>query len=190
VLGAAAAAVVAAGVGSYLALAQTGSSPPAGSGHRVAAHTASTPRWRPYTDPSGFSISLPPGWRVTSTAPDERDFTGTPQGFAVVVAWTDTPKSDALADWQQQAQAKAATDPGYQLISISRATYRSYNAADWQFTDLYKDTGSQYQYLDRGFIVRPGQLAYAIELYGPAGQWSAEYAKIWQGLMTSFRPAS
>jgi serine/threonine-protein kinase len=189
VLGAAAAALVAAGVGSYLALAQTGRALGAGSGHRAAAHAPSTPRWRPYTDPSGFSVNLPAGWGVASNAPGERDFTGSPQGFTVVVAWTDTPKSDTLADWQQQAQAKAATDPGYRLISISRVTYRRYNAADWQFTDLYQDTGSRYQYLDRGFIVRQGQLAYAIELYGPASQWPAEYARIWQGLVTSFRPA-
>jgi serine/threonine-protein kinase len=187
VIGAAAAAIVAAGAAGYLVLAHQGSSS-AASGHRGAGHAASAPRWQTYTDPSGFSIGLPPGWVRTSAAPEDLHFTGTPPGFAVVVAWTDTPQPDALADWQVQAKKEATTDPSYRQISVSPVAYRGYNAADWQFTDVYQ--GASTRVIDRTFIVRPGQLAYAIELSGPASQWPAVYAIIWQRLMTSFQPAS
>jgi eukaryotic-like serine/threonine-protein kinase len=187
VTGAAAAALLAAGAGAYLALAHAGSPPAAGSGHRAAGHGAAAPRWTSYSDPSGFSVRLPPGWARTSSKPDDVQFTGPQPGFAVVVAWTDAPKPDALADWQQQAAVKAATDSSYRQISVSRASYRGYNAADWQFTDIYQ--GTLTRVIDRTFIVRQGQLAYAVELSGPASQWPAVYASVWQGLMNSFQPA-
>jgi hypothetical protein len=167
---------------------------PVPSGHQAgqpspAASPATAPLagWATYHDPSGFSIATPPGWAVSSTSADEVKFTGADSGFTVVVAWTNQPRPDALADWRQQAAGKAATDPTYHQISITRVTYRGYNAADWQFAnDL---GGQQVRVLDRGFIVRPGQLAYAIELYGPAGQWQQVYDSTWGGLVTSFSPA-
>ena len=42
--------------------------------------------------------------------------------------------------------------------------------------------------LDRGFIVTPGRLGYAIELYGPDTGWSAVRASVWQGLLQTFMP--
>jgi len=44
-------------------------------------------------------------------------------------------------------------------------SYRGYNAADWEFTNMYQ--GQLTHVLDQGFIVTPGRLACAIELYGP-----------------------
>jgi eukaryotic-like serine/threonine-protein kinase len=104
------------------------------------------------------------------------------------VAWTSQPQPDALADWRQQAASKAASDPTYHQISIRRVSYRGYNAADWAFTNVFQ--GTLVHVLDRGFIVQPGQLAYAIELYGPAANWSPVYRGTWPGLLASFQPAS
>ncbi len=188
---AAAAVAAAAAVVAFLVLAHPGRAPgahAAGTGHTATGQEASAARWHTYDDPSGFAIGLPPGWAVASTTPGDVQFTGTPAGFVVVVAWSTHPQADALADWQQQAAQQAAADPTYQQISISRVSYRGYNAADWQFTDVYQ--GIHVRVIDRTFIVRPGQLSYAIELYGPASRWPAVYASIWQPLVTSFRPAS
>jgi hypothetical protein len=147
------------------------------------------PSWVSYQDPSGFSIKLPAGWAVSSRSPGEVDFTGQPPGFVVLVAWTRHPKPDALTDWRQQSAAKAQSDPTYKEIGIHRAAYRGYNAADWEFINVYQ--GERTHVIDRGFIVQPGHLAYAIELYGPAGaQWSRVYASTWNGLVTSFEPAT
>jgi hypothetical protein len=161
--------------------------PAAGTG-RPAGRTVSALRWHIYDDPGWFSISLPPGWAVASTTPVKVTFTGAPGGFALVVAWSTDPKADALTDWQQQSAEMAATVPSYHQISIAGVSYHNYNAADWQFTDIYQ--GVRIRAIDRTFIVRPGKLAYAIELSGPARQWPAVYASRWQRLVTSFHPGS
>jgi len=190
-IAAVAAAAVAAAVVAFLTLAQPRRAPgvhAAGTGHSTARRAVSAPRWHTYHDPSGFAIGLPPGLAVASTRPGEVQFTGTPSGFVVVVAWSTHPQADALTDWRQQAAAKATADSSYQQISIRRVSYRGYNAADWQFIDIYQ--GVRIRAIDRTFIVRPGQLSYAIELYGPASQWPAVRASIWRPLVTSFQPAS
>ena len=186
-----AAVAAAAAVVAFLTLAHPGRTPGApagGTGHTAAGRVVSASRWYTYDDPSGFAIGLPTGWAVAATTPDEVQFTGTPSGFVLVVAWSTHPQADALADWQQQAAAEAAAVPSYQQISIRRVSYRGYNAADWQFTDIYQ--GVDVRVIDRTFIVQPGQLSYAIELYGPVRQWPAVYASMWQHLVTSFQPAS
>jgi hypothetical protein len=165
VIAAAAAVAVAAAVVAFLTLAQPRRAPgahAAGTGHAAGGRAASAPRWHTYDDPSGFAIGLPPGWSVASTKPGEVQFTGTPGGFVLVVAWRAHPQAGALADWQHQAARKAAADSSYRQISIRRVSYRGYNAADWQFTNTYR--GVRVRVIDRTFIVRPGQLSYAIEL--------------------------
>jgi hypothetical protein len=191
VIAAVAAVAVAAAVVAFLTLAQPRRAPgahAAGTGHTAAGRAAAALRWHTYDDPSGFAIGLPPGWAVASTTPGEVQFTGAPGGFVLVVAWSRHPRADALADWRQQAAGKAAADSSYRQISIRRVSYRGYNTADWQFIDIYR--GVRIRAIDRTFIVRPGQLAYAIELYGPARRWPVVYASLWQPLVTSFRPAS
>jgi len=188
VIAAVAAVAVAAAVVTFLTLGQPRRATGAGAGNTTASRAVSTPGWQTYDDPSGFAIGLPPGWARASTTPGEVQFTGTPRGFVLLVAWSTHPQADALADWEKQAAAKKAGDSSYQPISILRVSYRGYNAADWQFTNIYQ--GVRIRVIDRTFIVRPGQLSYAIELYGPASQWLAVYASIWQPLVTSFQPAS
>jgi hypothetical protein len=145
--------------------------------------------WAPYQDSSGFSIDLPTSWTVSSETSKEVWFTGpSPAGFTVVVEWTKHPQPNALADWRQQAAYKAQTDPTYQQIGIRRVSYRDYNAADWEFVNTYH--GELTHVLDRGFVVDPGALGYAIEMYGPDAQWPQAYASMWNELVTSFEPAS
>jgi hypothetical protein len=190
VLAAAAVVAIAVAVAAFFTFAQprrAAGAHTADTSHPAAGRAVSAPHWRTYHDPSGFAIGLPPGWAVASTTPGEVQFTGTPGGFVLVVAWSTHSQADALADWQQQAAAKAAADSSYRQISIRRVSYRGYNAADWQFTDIYQ--GIRIRAIDRTFIVRP-QLSYAIELYGPVGQWPAVYARMWQPLVSSFQPAS
>jgi hypothetical protein len=43
---------------------------------------------------------------------------------------------------------------------------------------------------DRTFIVQPGHLGYALELYGPDAEWAPVYASMWNQLVNSFEPAS
>jgi len=186
---AAAVALAAAAAVVFILMAAPGHSPGAATAGRTPAKTVTatpTGSWTSYHDPSGFSISLPAGSAVTTRSPGEVKFAVTPAGFVAVVAWSHHPQPDALADWRQQAAAKAAADPSYQQIRIQRVTYRGYNAADWEFTNIYQ--GVLTHVIDRTFIVQPGHLAYALELYGPDAQWPAVYPSLWQRLLASFEP--
>ena len=159
------------------------SSTPASS---ATATSSATAGWTTYRDPGGFSIKIPPGWAMHTRDATEVTFTGPQAGFVVLVGWTTHPKPDALADWRQQAALKAGSDPTYQQIGIQRVTYRGYNTADWEFTNVYQ--GRLTHVLDRGFIVTPGRLGYAIELYGPDTGWSAVRVSFWEGLLQTFTP--
>ena len=180
VIAAAASIAAATGILRHASSTPTASSRPAGSSTGVG--------WATYRDPSGFTIKLPPDWAVSSRAATEVRFTGPQPGFVILVGWTTHPQADQLADWRQQAALKAQSDPTYQQIRISRMYYRGYNAADWEFTNMYQ--GQLTRVLDHGFIVTPGRLAYAIELYGPDAGWSSVYASVWQELLLTFTPAS
>lgn len=149
---------------------------------------AGTQGWVRYTDPSGFSIKVPPGWSVTATGTDEVRFTGPMPGYVILVAWNNDPKPDAYTDWQQQAAAKAASDSPYQQIGIQRVYYRGWNAADWEFINSYD--GEETHVLDRGFVVIPGTLGYAIEIYGPVNGFGAARTALWNGVTATFQPAS
>jgi hypothetical protein len=147
-----------------------------------------TAGWWTYADPAGFTIQLPRGWSAGSRTATHVTFTGPRAGFTVLVWWTTTPQPDQLTDWRQQAAYKAQTDPSYRQLAIQRVSYRGYNCANWEFSSSYQ--GQAIHVLDRGFIVTPGALAYAIELYGPQASWRSIRAGTWTGLLDSFTPAS
>jgi len=149
--------------------------------------TTGTGAWSRYQDPSGFAIDLPAGWSVSARKDGNVYFTGAPAGYVVLVAWTTHPKGDQLADWRRQSAGKASVDPTYRRISIRPVAYRGWGAADWQFTNIYQ--GRLTRVIDRGFIVAPGRLGYAIELYGPATGWPTVYDRLWSRLTGSFTPA-
>jgi hypothetical protein len=48
--------------------------------------------------------------------------------------------------------------------------------------------GQPTEVLDRGFVVTPGALGYAIEIYGPVSGFAAARAALWDGLTSTFEP--
>jgi hypothetical protein len=144
--------------------------------------------WTRYHDPSGFSIKLPPGWAVTSRTSSAIYFMGPLQGARLLVGWTVQPRADQYTDWIQQSAQESQDDRTYREIRIRRVDYRGYNAADWEFTNVSQ--GQLVHVLDRGFIVEPGRLAYAIDLSSPVAGWRSARASMWAKLLRSFRPAS
>ncbi|HEX4834010.1 MAG TPA: hypothetical protein VH478_23295, partial [Trebonia sp.] len=144
--------------------------------------------WWRYTDPDGFSVSLPAGWTRHYRSANQVQFTSpAAPGAEIVIAYTTTPRPDQYADWQQQSAWKAGSDPAYHLIGIHRVSYRDDNAAEWEFTDTRN--GQPAHYLDHGFISAPGAHAYSIELIAPAAQWTSSRARWWSELLATFAPA-
>lgn len=149
--------------------------------------TSVTGWWR-YTDPTGFSINLPAGWRQGYRSAYQVRFTNPADpGAAIVVAYTTTPRPDQYLDWEQQSAGTAEADPAYLLVGIHRVYYRGYNSADWEFTDSV--SGRLTHFLDHGFISTSGAQAYSIELIAPASRWNSVKASLWGQLLASFTPA-
>jgi eukaryotic-like serine/threonine-protein kinase len=161
--------------------------PTAAAGDRPRPTRSARPAWTRYRDASGFSVSLPPGWRAATRTADGVHFTGPPAGFVLFISWTRHPRGSQLADWRQQAVAKATADPTYRQLAVRSVSYRGYQAADWQFSNAFG--GHRVRVTDLGFVVTPGRLAYAIELYGPPARWSRIYSALWAGVLASFTPA-
>jgi hypothetical protein len=133
----------------------------------------------------GYSIGLPAGWKYQSSDSAGDRFTG-PDGQKLLVAWTSTPKGDAVADWENQE--RSMTRSQYTRIRIERVDYRSWNAADWEFT--YVDGGTKYRTIDRGFVVN-GSLGYALMYTAKAANWDSDLRKAtWQTLAKTFEPKS
>jgi serine/threonine protein kinase len=125
--------------------------------------------YRTYTDPTGFSVAVPIGWKRVNEqgSPADGQFDlqdpGDP-GRKLRFGYTTHPKNDPVADWQQQERRLRAREPGYQRISIQAVDYRGWPTADWDFR--IGDTRVK----DRGFKAGPSH-GYAIYLSAPVSQW-------------------
>ncbi|MCX4813208.1 serine/threonine protein kinase [Streptomyces sp. NBC_01239] len=138
-----------------------------------------------YKASQGFSIGLPAGWSYQSTDSAGVRLAG-PDGQKLLIAWTSTPKSDAVADWKNQEQYM--TRSGYSRIRIEKVDYRGWNTADWEFT--YQDGGTKYRTIDRGFVVN-SHLGYALMYTAKAANWGTELRKdTWTTLTKTFQPKS
>ncbi|GAA2620869.1 serine/threonine-protein kinase [Streptomyces vastus] len=138
-----------------------------------------------YKAGQGYSIGLPKGWKYQSTSASGDRFTG-PDGQQLLVAWTSTPKDDPVADWKNQEQFMARSQ--YQRIRIEKVGYRSWNAADWEFT--YSEGGTKYRSIDRGFVVND-RLGHALMYTAKASTWDSELRRdTWQTLARTFEPKS
>ncbi len=165
--------------------------PPATTPGLPAASAPAGAGWTAYQDSSGFSVKLPPGWvessaTRTGTYPGV-NFTGPSAGFDLFISWSKITGPSALGSWQQLDALHAKDDPTYQRIDLHQVTYRGYDAAAWEFTDIHD--GVLTHVLDWGFVVNPGVLGYAIELYGPQADWPDVYDSIWNKILASFVPA-
>lgn len=172
-----------------------GSSPQASSAPTTSpANPATTPGAAPgtppagytlYRDPTGFSVAVPDGWQKTnqrgSNSDGQFDFVDpTNRGRFLRVGYTTSPKPDPVADWESQEGKLRAREPSYQRISIVAVPYRSYKAADWDFT-----IGST-RVKNRGFTT--GAHGYAIYLSAPESQWG-QSMKHFEVAAATFKPA-
>ncbi|MFE9023133.1 protein kinase [Streptomyces sp. NPDC007808] len=138
-----------------------------------------------YKGGQGYSIGLPKGWKFQSSGRTGDRFTG-PDGQKLLIPWTSTPKSDPVADWENQERFMVRSQ--YKKIRIEAVDYRDWKTADWEFT--YVEGGTKYRTIDRGFVVND-HLAYALMYTAKAADWDSDLRKdTWRTLTESFEPKS
>ncbi|MEV6112266.1 serine/threonine-protein kinase [Streptomyces sp. NPDC052109] len=161
------------------------SGPADSSGKSGAQQGGSAPVVSTRTGRQGYSIGLPKGWSYQSTGRAGDRYAG-PDGQTLLIGWTSAPKSDPVADWENQEHAMMRSR--YQRIRIEKVDYRGWNTADWEFT--YVDGGTKYRAIDRGFVVN-GRLGYGLMYTAKAANWDSALRKdTWKTLTDSFQPKS
>jgi len=137
-----------------------------------------------YTDETGFALAVPDGWEVTKDGP-RTDFTEPGTGRFLRVDQTQDPQPDPVADWENQEGPVSDRLSGYERIRIEPVEYRTYDAADWEFT--WESDGGPLHVLNRNLITGPDR-AYALYWSTPEEQWQESLATF-QTLTETFQPA-
>jgi hypothetical protein len=140
--------------------------------------------FRRYRDPTGFSVAVPAGW--TRSKKGSSVFFSDPAGRGYLqIDQTEKPKADVLADWRKQESSASRRFPGYQRIRLERVDYRSWDAADWEFT--WRASGGALHVLNRNVRVSDKR-AYALLWSIPAQQWQ-QRRSTFSTIAGSFQPA-
>jgi hypothetical protein len=140
--------------------------------------------WQTYTDEQvGYTLAYPEGWEVEAAGGPRTDFRDPETGTYLRVDWTDEPKADPVADWQQLARSFAGSHEGYEEVRIEPADYRDYDAAAWEFR--YTDGGARLHAVDLGFVA--GDRGYALYFQTKDERWS-DSQDLFAQLRDSFQP--
>jgi hypothetical protein len=140
-----------------------------------------------FTNSTGFSIGVPAGWQVSHDGHYVYIQDPADKGIFLLIDQSDRPKTNPLADWEQQAANREGTYPGYHLILLQSVHYpQAEKAADWEFT--YDRNGQAVEVLNRNVLANADH-AYALYWSTPESDWNADY-HFFRGFAGTFRPAA
>jgi len=125
--------------------------------------------WVAYRDPSGYSVSHPPGWTVGSfgglrqlrDAKTSRVLRVDPSPLG-----TD---SQLLASVSDTARTFAGKHAGYRQLQLHRSTFQGRSAVTWEF--LYDEGGTRLHDEITNFNV--GGKSYALQYQSPDADWAS-----------------
>lgn len=146
---------------------------------------ASVPEgWETY-DGGTYTVAHPPGWTVRDEGGNRVDLVDPDTGAYLRMDWTDDPKPDPVADWEEQSEAFARSHEEYEEIRIEPVEYRDYDAALWEYE--YSEGGGRFHAYNLGLTT--GERGYALNFQTPAASWD-ELRGLFEGFTSSFRPRS
>jgi eukaryotic-like serine/threonine-protein kinase len=159
-------------------VASPSAAPPGGS--------ALPPGWILHKDPTGFSVPMPSGWRVQRNKTSV-EFNEPSGARTLMIDQTDSPKSDAVADWtkQESDRLRAGRYRDYSRVKIASVDY-FLEAADWEWT-YTSSNGNRLHVLNRGFVTGPKH-GYAIYWSTPASAWNDNLDEL-KIITEGFQPA-
>jgi hypothetical protein len=139
-----------------------------------------------FTNSTGFSIGVPNGWQISHVGHYVYVRDPGNANIFLLIDQSDQPRPDPLADWQQQAAARAGTYPNYHLIELQAVSYpQAEKAADWEFS--YDRNGLPTQVLNRNILANAHH-AYALYWSTPVTDWTPSY-HYFQTFAATFQPA-
>ena len=159
-----------AGGGVWVAMAQRNDAKQAGGTGSDGASTAAPAGYQRVAGPGGSTVEIPVGWAETRVSADRSKFQG-PAG-TLIVDWTDTPGSSALAGVRAEAARTSGSFADYRQLELKTVDYRDgWSTADWEWT-YTGSNGADLRAISRYFVTDSGD---GFTLY-----WTAS-AATWDG---------
>ncbi|WP_436520435.1 serine/threonine-protein kinase [Actinoplanes sp. HUAS TT8] len=136
-----------------------------------------------YKDKTGFSVYVPTGWTTSKEGTIRYWRDG--KGHVLGIDQTDQPRSNPVADWQSQrdARLKGGDFPSYHEVKLASVDY-FVKAADWEFT--YRKNGTQH--INNRGVVTSAHQAYGFWFQTPDADWASYRKDVLQVVFDSFVP--
>ncbi|GIF05665.1 serine/threonine-protein kinase [Actinoplanes siamensis] len=161
-------------------------SPPASASPSRSAANARPPLpagWIDYSDKTGFRVYVPDGW--TTSKEGSMRYWRDGKGHVLGIDQTDQPRSNPVADWRSQrdARLRGGDFPDYREIKLESVDY-FVKAADWEFT--YRRNGTQH--INNRGVVTSAHQAYGFWFQTPESDWSRYRREVLDVVFASFVP--
>ncbi|CAA9269938.1 MAG: hypothetical protein AVDCRST_MAG41-2789, partial [uncultured Corynebacteriales bacterium] len=144
------------------------------------APTAPPAGYTVHRDPSGWTIAVPTGWRITRRG-ESVTFTDPTGPRSLRVTRRANPPTDPYDEALKLEPVVKAATPGYDFQRIARVTYRGWPTADWEYSAGSRRT------LIRS-VVPDRRTGYSITWTAPQVSWT-EDRKIFATAVGTFTPA-
>ncbi|GAA0653567.1 serine/threonine-protein kinase [Streptomyces malaysiensis subsp. malaysiensis] len=118
-----------------------------------------------------FSMAMPEGWSVHSGSySGSRKYYGGSSIPRIQIDFTNSPRSDAAADWRKGEENARRTMSGYKGLGIKSIDWNGYpTVADWEFER--NQDGKRVRAINRGFKA-DGSHGFAILITCEASKWN------------------
>ncbi|MEU5252997.1 serine/threonine-protein kinase [Streptomyces longwoodensis] len=149
--------------------------------------------WQPVTDPLGFRLSLPPGWKrvVYQDDGDLKQVDYTPDGgeHFVRIAVDTSPDYDDAYEHQADLETQLRRLADYRRVTLERNVYRDRPGSEWEYTwtALAKDTDfpGPRRAKEETYLGRDGT-EYVLYISSPADDWDTT-AEQFESVLRSWR---
>jgi predicted Ser/Thr protein kinase len=125
--------------------------------------------WKLHKDPAGFALPIPDGWVRSQVDGNTVVFNQSNGPGILLVQWTNTPKKDAVKDWQGQEPNRASRVNNYQLLGIRSCDFWK-TCGDWEW--LETRDGQRIHVRNRGFVTASNR-GYALRWEIAEKDWQA-----------------
>jgi hypothetical protein len=137
-----------------------------------------------HEDPA-YRVAVPAGWTTTVESESRTVFSDPASRRYLLLEEGGEPAGDPVEDWESQEPSVAQRLSGYERISIERADYRDFDAADWQFT--WEPDGGTVRVRNRAVV--DADQAFALYWSVPQEEWR-ESRPVFEDIAASFEPGS
>lgn len=131
--------------------------------------------WHRVTEPEGYSMAVPDGWKRQMDGSGEIDYTPDDGNHFIRISIDTTPDYATPYLHQLALEPQLSRLPDYRRLTLHVNNFRDQDAALWEFT--WRETKGhpgRRRAIDQMYNVDHGRAEYAIYMGGPSSDWNRE----------------